>query len=45
MTCLALNLFDEYAYLTEARVKIGGQLGIGKESLRRWVRDTQIDDR
>lgn len=40
---LVLNHLDEYANLTEACVKIGGQLGIGKESLRRWVRQAQID--
>lgn len=40
---LVLNHRDEYANLTEACVKIGGQLGIGKESLRRWVRQAQID--
>ncbi|WP_054951745.1 transposase [Flaviflexus massiliensis] len=40
---LVLNHLDEYDNLTEACKSVGAQLGIGKESLRRWVRQAQID--
>lgn len=35
---------SEYPNQTAACVAVGRQLGIGKESVRRWVRQAEIDD-
>ena len=40
---LVLDHLDEYSTLTAACQSVGDRLGIGKESLRRWVRQAQVD--
>ena len=42
-TRLVLDHLDEYPTLTAACQAVGDRLGIGKESLRRWVRQAQVD--
>lgn len=42
-TRLVLDHLDEYPTLTADCRAVGDRLGIGKESLRRWVRPAQID--
>jgi len=41
---LVLDHLDEYPTLTAACESVSGRLGFGAESLRRWVRQAQIDD-
>jgi transposase len=41
---LVLDHLDEYPNLTAACETVSARLGFGAESLRRWVRQTQIDD-
>lgn len=40
---LVLDHLDEYANLTVACQTVASKLGFGAESLRRWVRQAQID--
>ena len=42
-TRLVLDHLDEYPTLNAACQSVGDRLGIGKESLRRWVRQAQVD--
>lgn len=40
---LVLDHLNEYANLTAACAVVSARLGFGAESLRRWVRQAQID--
>jgi len=40
---LVLDHLDEYPNLTSACETVSARLGLGAESLRRWVRQAQID--
>lgn len=40
---LVLDHLDEYPNLTAACATVSARLGFGAESLRRWVRQAQID--
>ncbi|NYI40412.1 transposase [Demequina lutea] len=40
---LVLDHLDEYPNVTAACQSVAGRLGFGAESLRRWVRQAQID--
>lgn len=40
---LVLDHLDEYPNLTSACAAVSARLGFGAESLRRWVRQAQID--
>lgn len=40
---LVLDHLEEYPNLTAACQSVAGRLGLGAESLRRWVRQAQVD--
>ena len=42
-TRLVLDHLEEYPNLTAACQSVAGRLGLGAESLRRWVRQAQVD--
>ena len=40
---MVLEQLPEYASLSQACAAVGASLGVGKETLRTWVRKAQID--
>jgi len=40
---LVRDHLDDYGSVTEASVAVGAQLGVARESLRRWVSQAEVD--
>ena len=41
---LVRHHMDDYGSVTAASVAVGAQLGVARETLRRWVAQTDVDD-
>lgn len=40
---LVIDHLGEYSSLTEASTAVAKQVGVGRETVRRWVRQAQVD--
>ena len=41
---LVRDHLDDYGSVTAASVAVGAQLGVARESLRRWITQAEVDD-